>query len=173
MDLLVCLWWWDWKHRGTVCHLVGSRHRSAFELIVPLSTTKRRSLWRKWNQNYLHLFVTVKHYVCITHEPIRKAFVTVEPSGKASFVYSYMQTKLNGQYNGKWPISLACVSKPLITVMTSTAFKFIPSSIIHGLSLPLFALSRYHTSPFTLLTVSLFSHQSTALYEMILPFGGK
>ena len=47
VDLLVCLWWWDWKHRGTVCHLVGSRHRSAFELIVPLSTTKRRSLWRK------------------------------------------------------------------------------------------------------------------------------
>ena len=30
-----------------------------------------------------------------------------------------MQTRLRGQYNGKWPISLVCVSRPLVTVITA------------------------------------------------------
>ena len=43
------------------------------------------------------------------------AFIAVTPTGKASFVYSYVQTRLKGQYNGKWPFSLVYVLKPLIT----------------------------------------------------------
>lgn len=35
--------------------------------------------------------------------------VTVEPTGKASFVYSYIQTRLINQYNWKWPISFLWV----------------------------------------------------------------
>ena len=41
--------------------------------------------------------------------------MAVEPKGKASFVYCYMQTRPMGQYNGKWPISLIYMLKPLIT----------------------------------------------------------
>ena len=43
--------------------------------------------------------------------------IAVAPTGKASFVYSYMQMRLMGQYNGKWPFSLIYALKPLITVI--------------------------------------------------------
>ena len=46
---------------------------------------------------------------------------TIKPAGKASFVYSCMQTRLMAQYNDKWPISLVCVSKPLMTATTAIA----------------------------------------------------
>ena len=36
-------------------------------------------------------------------------------SNSASFVHSYVQTRLKSQYNGKWPFSLFYVLKPLIT----------------------------------------------------------
>ena len=45
---------------------------------------------------------------------------TIEPAGKASFVYSCMQTRLLAKYSDKWPISLVCVSKPLMTATTAT-----------------------------------------------------
>ena len=44
--------------------------------------------------------------------------VEVAPAGKASFVYSYVQTRLTGQYNGKWPFSLVYVLKPQITAIS-------------------------------------------------------
>ena len=47
------------------------------------------------------------------------AVITVEPAGKVSFVLGCIQTRLMGQYNGKWPISLVYMSKPLITVITA------------------------------------------------------
>ena len=47
------------------------------------------------------------------------AVITVEPAGKASFVLGCIQTRLMGQYNGKWPISLVYMSKPLITVIAA------------------------------------------------------
>ena len=43
------------------------------------------------------------------------AVITVEPADKISFVYNCIQTRRRGQYNGKWPISLAGVSRPLVT----------------------------------------------------------
>jgi len=43
--------------------------------------------------------------------------MAVERTGKASFVYSYVQTRLRGQYNGKWPFSLLYMLKPLITAI--------------------------------------------------------
>ena len=45
------------------------------------------------------------------------AFMEVAPMGKAPFVYSYVQTRLMGQYNGKSPFSLVHVLKPLITAI--------------------------------------------------------
>ena len=45
--------------------------------------------------------------------PVTKA----EPAGKASLVYSRMQTRLLGQYKGKCPTILVYVSKPLTTVL--------------------------------------------------------
>ena len=45
------------------------------------------------------------------------AVITVEPADKISFVYNCMQTRLSGQCNGKWLISLVCVSRPLVTVI--------------------------------------------------------
>ena len=47
------------------------------------------------------------------------AVITVEPADKISFVYNCMQTRLRGQYNGKWPISLVCVLTPLVTAITA------------------------------------------------------
>ena len=48
---------------------------------------------------------------------VKIAVIAVAPTGKASFVYSYIQTRLRGQYNGKWPFSLVYVLKPLITAI--------------------------------------------------------
>ena len=47
------------------------------------------------------------------------AVIAVEPADKISFVYNCMQPRLRGQYNGKWPITLVCVSRPLVTVITA------------------------------------------------------
>ena len=47
------------------------------------------------------------------------AVITVEPTEKIPFVYNCMQRRLRGQYNGKWPITLVCVSRPLVTVITA------------------------------------------------------
>ena len=43
------------------------------------------------------------------------AVITVEPADKIAFVYNCIQTRRRGQYNGKWLISLAGVSRPLVT----------------------------------------------------------
>ena len=59
------------------------------------------------------------------HQTAREHFVTFTeiaviafaPTGKAPFVYSYVQTRLMGQYNGKRPISLDYVLKLLITAI--------------------------------------------------------
>ena len=34
------------------------------------------------------------------------AVIIVEPADKIYFIYNRMQTRLRGQYNGRWPISL-------------------------------------------------------------------
>ena len=34
-----------------------------------------------------------------------------------------MQTRLRGQYNGKWPVSFVCVSRPLVTIITAILFQ--------------------------------------------------
>ena len=48
------------------------------------------------------------------------AVIKVEPAGtEASLVCSCMQTRLVGQYNGKQPVGLVYVSKPLITVVAA------------------------------------------------------
>ena len=47
--------------------------------------------------------------------------ITVELTSKASFVYNCMPTKLMGQYNAKWHISLIYVSKPVIPVISAIA----------------------------------------------------
>ena len=70
-------------------------------------------------QQIIYLFCTPKG-TRILDEPI--AVITVEPAHKTSLVYSCMQTRLKAQYNGKWPINLVCVSKPLITVITAIVF---------------------------------------------------
>ena len=55
-----------------------------------------------------------KHF---KHWYLTIAVIAVEPTGKAFFVYSYVKTRLMGQYNGKWPLSLVYVLKPLITAI--------------------------------------------------------
>ena len=45
------------------------------------------------------------------------AVIAVAPTGKASFVFSYMETRLKGQYNEEGPFSLICVLKLLITAV--------------------------------------------------------
>ena len=52
------------------------------------------------------------------------AVFAVASTGRASFVYRYVQTKLRGQYNGKWPFSLIYVLKPLITAIREICIIF-------------------------------------------------
>lgn len=59
--------------------------------------------------------------------------VTFEPAGNDSFVQGWMQMRLMGQYKGKWPIILVCVSKSLITV-TAVENDFANSHTEHFLS---------------------------------------
>jgi len=49
------------------------------------------------------------------------AVIAIAPMRKALCVYSYVQTRLMGQCNGKWPISLLYVLKPLITAIRAVA----------------------------------------------------
>ena len=68
---------------------------------------------------------------------IKIAVITVEPADKISFVYNCMHTRLRGQYNGKCPISLVYVSRPLVTVITAilviVIFKRKPSHSYSGI----------------------------------------
>ena len=48
--------------------------------------------WEK--RMFLVLFFSIFNMLTI-------AVIAVAPTGKASFVYSYVQTRLKGQYNGK------------------------------------------------------------------------
>ena len=54
------------------------------------------------------------------------AVITIEPADKSCFVYNCMKTRLRGQYNGKWPISLVWVSRPLVTVITAIDISSFP-----------------------------------------------
>ena len=59
-------------------------------------------------------------FLCMRVEAQNKTDLTaVEPAGKTSLLSICILTKLTRQYNGKWPISLSSVSKPLITVVTA------------------------------------------------------
>ena len=49
-----------------------------------------------------------------------------------SFVYNCIQTRLRGQYNGKLPISLVYMSKPLITVITAVCLIQCRKSVGHS-----------------------------------------
>jgi len=44
---------------------------------------------------------------------------------QASFVYSYVQTRLKGQYNEKWPLILVYVLKPLIIAIRAIDIAFV------------------------------------------------
>ena len=76
---------------------------------------------------------------CLT--ALTVAFSAVEPTGKASLVFSCMLTRLMGQYIGKWPISLVSVTTPLITVLTSIAVVFCSTTILWRRS-GLFSMTR-------------------------------
>ena len=61
---------------------------------------------------------TTLHRRCCHRHPI--PVNTVDPAGKAPSAYSWMQTRLMGQYIGKRPFGLVYVSKPLITATVVT-----------------------------------------------------
>ena len=56
---------------------------------------------------------------CLLVSAILIPVITVEPASKASLVSSCIETRLIGQCNGKWPISLVYGSKPLIPVIAA------------------------------------------------------
>ena len=102
---------------------------------------------------------------CSLH--VKIAIITVELAGKASFVYSYMHTRPMGQYNWKWPISLAYVSKPLGTVITAIWKKWqsnhqsFPLFCFIFLELGLRNTNDHFTSPEAMLS-SPFEHNRTS-----------
>ena len=61
----------------------------------------RHESWINWQLNHERTLKQLMHAIAV---------VTVEPADKTSFVYNCMKTRLKGQYNGKWPISLVCES---------------------------------------------------------------
>ena len=80
------------------------------------------------------------------------AVITVEPADKISFVYNCMQTRLRGQYNGKWPISFVCVSRPLVTVITaikpviSTTWPWKNKTVIYLTQVSVDLAAQYHST---------------------------
>ena len=58
-----------------------------------------------------------QRFVCNTKGLTKIDLNAVAPTGKAFFVYSYEQTRLRGQYIGKWPFSLVYVLKPPINAI--------------------------------------------------------
>ena len=60
----------------------------------------------------------------ITGYSRRIAVIAVAPTGKASFVYNYVQTRLKAQYNGKRSFSLVYVLKLLITAIRAVGSLF-------------------------------------------------
>ena len=61
---------------------------------------------------------------------IALAVIAVAHRGKASFVCSYVQVRLKGQYNGKWALSLTYMLIRLITTIRA-----ITHIEIHGTAL--------------------------------------
>ena len=59
------------------------------------------------------------------------AVIAVAPTDRTSFVYSYVQTRLKGQYNGKWPFSLVYVLKPLITPIRAICESYSPCVVLN------------------------------------------
>ena len=56
---------------------------------------------------------------------ITVAVIAVAPTGKASFVCSSVQTRVRGQYNGKWSFSLVYMLKPLTTAIRAICGLFL------------------------------------------------
>ena len=89
--------------------LALSLRSPTFSLYLPTEWTgfglRGREEERSWKRGWITS--SVKNSSVIGTEPI--AVIAVAPTGKASFVYSYVQMRLKGQYNGKWPFSLVYV----------------------------------------------------------------
>lgn len=56
--------------------------------------------------------------------PLVFVITAIEPAVKGSFFYSFMYTRLIGQYNGNRPISFVYVSEPPIAVITALVVHF-------------------------------------------------
>ena len=65
-----------------------------------------------------HSYQRCWHYSC---------YGSYAHKGKAYFVYSYVQRRLMGQYNGKRPISLIYMLKPLVTAIRANLHIPMPS----------------------------------------------
>ena len=107
------LWQWYPNTSGHIC-------RPAFEVeLTSLLTTTRGDLQVK-EQRATRVSIEASALRLdenfLFHRKLI-AVIAVAPTGKASFVYSYVQTRLMDQYNAKWPLSLVYVIKPLITAI--------------------------------------------------------
>ena len=77
--------------------------------VFPITTVKLRIVL------FLTIWVAISDFWCD-----KIAVIAVAPTGKASFVYSYGQTR-------KWPFTLVYVLKPLITPIRAIATECVPS----------------------------------------------
>ena len=75
--------------------------------------------WAVWFYTYVYYFFNALSPLGTNSIEEAIAVIAVAPTDRASFVYSYVQTRLYGQYNGKWPFSLVYVLKPLKTAITA------------------------------------------------------
>ena len=74
-----------------------------------------------------------------------------------------MQTRLMGQYNGKWPVSLVFVSKPLITEIKAIVSFFFPrANFPFIINVPMCTCKE--TIPLSIITWSVISLKNYPLY---------
>ena len=119
--------WCSWAQRYTVRHTVTPMQRSLYLIIIlsrgdmdfPFSCSTQyltrllRSLVTyRVEQFHINTLLTGRSRL---NSRFKKRTSCTSCYRSCAHVYSYVQTRLKGQYNGKWPFSLVYVLKPLIT----------------------------------------------------------
>ena len=105
---------WSVSMKKCISSIFLSGSRKNFRQYCKPSTTSRVLITVSNSPNFPRVWMRLrKHGKSPLLHNCLIAVIPMEPAGKASSFYIYKQTRLMGQYNGKWHISLVYVSNPV------------------------------------------------------------